>query len=103
MKRTNIMLTDEQHRKLKLYAKREGRTLGELVRDALDSTYKKKNDIEHRKTIALEAYKEGFISLGKLAEILGVDIVSARLYLKEQGIPIRVQGPHEIARDTANA
>jgi predicted HTH domain antitoxin len=103
MKRTNIMLTDEQHRKLKLYAKKEGRTLGELVRDALDLTYKKKNDIEYRKAIALDAYKEGFISLGKLAEILGVDIVSARLYLKGHGISIRVQELHEIARDAANA
>lgn len=103
MKRTNIMLTDEQHRKLKSYSKKEGRTLGELVREAVDNVYKKKDALDHRKSIALDAYKEGFISLGKLSEILGVDIVSARLYLKEHGIPIRVQELHEIVRDAANA
>lgn len=103
MKRTNIMLTDEQHKKLKSYAKKEGRTLGELVREALDSTYKKKNILEHRKYVALDAYQEGIISLGKLAEILGLDIVSARLYLKEKNIPLKVQDLQEIARDAVNA
>ncbi|MGB6866887.1 MAG: hypothetical protein WBE11_14455 [Candidatus Aminicenantaceae bacterium] len=34
MKRTNIMPSDEQHNKLKRYAKKEGRTLGGLVREA---------------------------------------------------------------------
>ena len=54
----------------------------------MDTAYEKKDSIEHRKHIALEAYKEGFISLGKLAETLGVDIVSARSYLKERNIPL---------------
>ncbi|MFZ5998086.1 MAG: UPF0175 family protein [Nitrospirota bacterium] len=103
MKRTNIMLTDEQHKKLKSYAKREGRTLGELVREALDVTYKKRDEIEHRKAVALDAYKEGLISIGKLAEILGVDVVTARLYLKEKGIPVNVQNASEAAQDAANA
>ncbi|MEW6215674.1 MAG: UPF0175 family protein [Nitrospirota bacterium] len=103
MKRTNIMLTDEQHKRLKSCAKKEGRTLGELVREALDSTYKRKNIFEHRKNIALDAYQEGLISLGKLAEILGLDIVSARLYLKEKNIPLKVQDLQEIARDAVNA
>lgn len=103
MKRTNIMLTDEQHKVLKTHAKKEGRTLGELVRGALDTAYKKKNRIEHRRQIALEAYKEGFISIGKLSEILGIDIVSLRLYLKEEGIPLKTQDIEEIAMDVVNA
>lgn len=103
MKRTNIMLTDEQHRKLKSYSKKEGRTLGELVREAVDNVYKKKDIVDHRKSVALDAYKEGLISLGKLSEILGVDILSARLYLKEQGIPVGGQDKYEIAMDAANA
>jgi predicted HTH domain antitoxin len=101
MKRTNIMLTDDQHRRLKSSSKKEGRTLGELVRGAVDAA--KKDSIEHRKIIALEAYKEGFISLGKLAETLGVDIVSARLYLEEHNIPLKTQESHEIDRDAVNA
>ena len=103
MKRTNIMLTDDQHKALKIYAKKEGRTLGELVREALDAIYKKKNKIEHRRQIALEAYKEGFISIGKLSEITGFDIISLRLYLKEQGIPLKTQDREEIAQDVVNA
>lgn len=99
MKRTNIMLTDEQHKVLKNYAKKEGRTLGELVRGALDVAYKKKDRIEHRKQIALEA----FISRGKLSEIIGIDIVSLRLYLKEEGIPLKTQDIEEITMDVVNA
>lgn len=103
MKRTNVMLGEEQHKKLKFYAKREGRTLGELVREAIDSTYKKKDSLEQRKQVALNAYREGFISLGKLAEVLGVDPVSARIYLRELGIPIFGQDLKDIDQDTKNA
>jgi predicted HTH domain antitoxin len=103
MKRTNIMLKDEQLKKMKLYAKKEGTTLGRLVRDALDTVYEKKDELEERRKVALNAYREGFISLGKLAEILGLDPVSARRYLIEHGIPIRSQDGDELARDAKNA
>ena len=103
MKRTNIMLSDDQHKKLKRYAQREGRTLGGLVRDAFDVVYKKKDRLEHRRQVAISAYKEGFISLGKLAEILGLDPVSTRNYLKDQGIPIQSQDLTSLAKDAENA
>ncbi|MBA4348369.1 MAG: hypothetical protein C0415_00045 [Thermodesulfovibrio sp.] len=103
MKRTNIMLTEEQHKSLSAYAKKEKKTLGELVRQALNIKYKKRDVIEHRRLIAVEAYKEGFISIGKLSEILGTDTVSIRLYLKEHGILINTQGIDEIRKDIANA
>ncbi len=102
MKRTNIMLTDEQHRLLKEYANREEKTLGQLVRDAVDIKYNQ-DRIEHGKSVALESYKEGFISIGKLSEILGVDTVSTRLYLREKGIPVEAQDKEEILQDVANA
>jgi predicted HTH domain antitoxin len=103
MKRTNILLKDDQHKKLKLYAKKEGATLGELVRDALDVVYRKKDPIEQRREVALSAYREGFISLGKLGEVLGLDPVSARDYLRERGIPVRVQDGGELTSDAKNA
>lgn len=103
MKRTNIMLTDEQRRKLKSYAKKEGRTLGELVRESLDATYAKVNSVERRKSVALDAYREGLISLGRLSEVLGIDHVTTRLYLKEKGIRVKVQEPSEILKDAQNA
>jgi predicted HTH domain antitoxin len=52
---------------------------------------------------ALDSYREGSISLGKVAEILGLDPVSARRYLKEKGIPIRSQDLPEIRKDADNA
>jgi predicted HTH domain antitoxin len=103
MKRTNIMLTDNQHKKLKAFAVKEGKTLGELVREALNAVYEKKDALERKRAAALDAYREGFISLGRLSEILGLDAVSARLYLKEHGISIRVQDLHELKQDAMNA
>jgi predicted HTH domain antitoxin len=103
MKRTNIMLSDDQHKKLKRYAKREGRTLGGLVREALDVVYKSKDKLEQRRQVAISAYKEGFISLGKLAEVLGLDPVSARNYLKEHEISIQSQDLKDLAQDSENA
>lgn len=103
MKRTNILLTEEQHKKLKQYAKKEGKTLGKMVREAVDQTYKKKDSLEKRKQTAINAYKESFISLGKLAEVLGLDPVSARLYLEEHKIPLQQQDLEDISQDVANA
>lgn len=103
MKRTNIMLSDDQHKKLKKYAQREGRTLGGLVRDALDIVYKKKDRLEQRRQVAVSAYREGFISLGKLAEVLGIDPVSTRNYLNDQGIPIQSQDLENLTRDSEHA
>jgi len=103
MKRTNIMLTENQHKTIKAYARKEGKTLGSMVRDALDVVYKKKDILERRKQTALNAYGEGLISLGKLAEILGLDPVSARLYLKDLGIPLQVQDRSGADGDAADA
>jgi predicted HTH domain antitoxin len=103
MKRTNIMLTENQHKTIKAYARKEGKTLGSMVRDALDVVYKKKDILERRKQTALNAYGEGLISLGKLAEILGLDPVSARLYLKDLGILLQVQDRSGAAGDAVDA
>ena len=65
--------------------------------------YQKKDSLEQRRSVALNAYKEGFISLGKLSEILGIDTISARLYLKQMYVPMRSQGVDEIKKDVPNA
>jgi len=103
VKRTNILLTDGQHKAVKAYAKREGKTLGRMVREALDVAYQKKDPLERRKETAIAAYREGFISLGKLSEVLGLDPVSARIYLNKSGIPLLAQDVTEIKRDADNA
>ncbi len=103
MKRTNVLLTDSQHKAVKAYAKRKGKTLGRMVREALDVAYQKKDPLERRKETAIAAYREGFISLGKLSEVLGMDPISARSYLKETGLPLLVQDIDEVKRDAENA
>src|SRR5512136_2837413 len=102
MKRTNILLTDSQHKVVKAYAKKEGKTLGRMVREALDAAYQKKDPLERRRETALASYREGFISLGKLAEVIGLDPVSARAYLKDAGVPLQVQAAAEAKSDAEN-
>jgi len=103
MKRTNIMLGEDQHKKLKAYAHRDGRTIGKLVREAVDGAYGKKDPLEIRKNIALQAYQEGLISLGKLSEVLGVDPLAARDYIKGRGIALFSQDIQNLSKDAANA
>lgn len=97
------MLSEEQHKKLKRYSKKEGRTLGGLIRDAVDFVYKDKDEVEQRRQVAINAYEEGFISLGKLAEVLGLDPVSTRKYLRTHGKQIHTQDRDALNTDAANA
>jgi predicted HTH domain antitoxin len=103
MKRTNIMLDNDQHRTLKAYAQKENRTIGKLVREAIDSAYGNKDRLEQRREVSLKAYQEGLISLGKLAEVLGLDPVAARLYLRERKIRLLVQDSDDFRSDAAHA
>jgi predicted HTH domain antitoxin len=103
MKRTNILLTEGQHKAVKAYARKEGKTLGRMVREALDAAYQEKDPLERRRETALAAYREGFISLGKLSEVLGLDPVSARVYLRQAGVPVRSQDVADIALDASHA
>ena len=103
MKRTNILLTDKQHKFIKRYSRKEGRTMGELILDAIDQVYQSKDAVEKRMALALEAYNEGLLSLGRLAEVLGMDPVSTRDYLLEKGIPLRYQDYEDILKDITNA
>ena len=59
--------------------------------------------LQRRQQMALAAYQEGLISLGKLAESLGLDPVSARRYLKEQGIAVTMPDIEEALADVGNA
>jgi len=53
--------------------------------------------------VALNAYQEGFISLGKLAEVLGLDPVSARKHLRQHGVAVLSQDVKEAELDSGNA
>ncbi len=102
MIRTNIMLTERQHALLKSQSRLRRKTIGELVRDAVDDAFLE-DPVERRRQVAVGAYEEGLISLGRLGETLGLDPVSARQYLIEQGISLSVQEAAELTADAANA
>lgn len=103
MKRTNILLTDKQHKIIKRYSRKEGKTMGELIRNAIDQVYQGKDTVENRRALATEAYKEGLLGLGRLAEVLGMDPISTRDYLLENGTPLQAQDYEDILKDIANA
>lgn len=83
----HVKIAPEILANLKELAKEREQTMGELVRQALDSCYQLDllNLSEEQKQ-ALSAYKGGFISIGKLAELMGHHVLQMRSWLKEHGI-----------------
>lgn len=74
-------------RGLKQVAGRRRVTVGELVRQAVQTCYQ--TDwlrLTAAQRQALEAYRGGYISLGKLAETQGLTPLKAREWLAEHGI-----------------
>ncbi len=63
-------------------------TVGELVRQAVQTCYQTEwLGLTASQRQALEAYRGGYIALGKLAESLGLTALQAREWLNERGIP----------------
>lgn len=102
MIRTNVMLNNDQHNTLKQMAKTMHRSMGELVRDAVTTVYSG-DVLERRRSVALAAYQEGLLSLGRLAETLGLDPVSARAYCSAHGVKQLTQDAADIVSDAAHA
>ena len=69
-------------------AAQRGVSVGTLVRRALVATHQPQIlDLSQRQRQAVEAYQGGFISLGRLAETLGLHVLEARAWLAEHQIP----------------
>ena len=61
--------------------------VGELVRQAVQTCYQTEwLGLTAAQRQALEAYRGGFVSIGKLAETLGLTPLKAREWLNERGI-----------------
>ena len=74
--------------RLKEMAKIRKQSVGELVRQAINSCYQVELlGMPPAQRRAVEAYQGGYISLGKLAEKMGTHVIQMRLWLKEHGIP----------------
>jgi hypothetical protein len=88
-------------RGLKQVAGRRRVTVGELVRQAVQTCYQTEwLGLSAAQRQALEAYRGGFISLGKLAEAMGLTPLKVREWLNERGI---VQNTACAKEDVAHA
>ena len=74
-------------RGLKQVAGRRQVTVGELVRQAVQTCYQTEwLGLTAGQRQALEAYRGGYISLGKLAEEMGLTALKLREWLDERGL-----------------
>jgi hypothetical protein len=84
----HIKVTPELAKGLKSLSKKRETSVGELVRQAVHSCYQLDLlNLNERHRRALEAFQGGYISLGKLAEEMGMNIWNTRKWLEEHNIP----------------
>jgi DNA-directed RNA polymerase specialized sigma24 family protein len=83
----HVKLDPEEDRQLALMAREAGKSKGQLVREAIQSCYQTNVGVlpRHQRE-ALTAYRGGFISLGKLAEMMGIPQEEMRDWLEERGL-----------------
>lgn len=84
----HIKVGHEINMELKRLGKARGTTVSELIRQALLICYQPELlGLSDRQKQALEAYRGGFISLGKLSELMGRSPIEMQKWLKEHEIP----------------
>ena len=84
----HIKVKPEMAKGLKELSRKREISVGELVRKALTSCYiLDLIDLSEKQRRALEAFLGEYISLGKLAEELGMTIWDTRVWLEEHDIP----------------
>ncbi|NQU65398.1 MAG: ribbon-helix-helix protein, CopG family [SAR324 cluster bacterium] len=73
---------------LKELSRKRSTSVGELVRRAVVSCYQLELlDMGEKQRRAVEAYQGGYISLGKLAEEMGLSVLKIRKWLEDYDIP----------------
>jgi hypothetical protein len=83
----HIKIGPTVHEELKKLGRTRGMTVSELVRQALFMCYQLElMGLSDRQKQALEAYRGGFISLGKLSELMGRSSIEMRQWLSEHQI-----------------
>jgi hypothetical protein len=84
----HIKVKPELAKGLKALARKRETSVGELVRQAVISCYQiDMTNLSDQQRRAVEAFQGGYISLGKLAEEMGMSIWNTRKWLIEHDIP----------------
>lgn len=83
----HVKLDSKTDQDLKKLAHERGKSKGQLVREAITACYQTAlDDIPIRQRQAIFAYQGGYISLGKLAQEMGMHVLELRPWLQERGI-----------------
>lgn len=86
----HIKLDSETDKKLKKLAYDQGKSKGQLVREAISACYQTAmEDLPLRQRQAIAAYQGGYISLGRLARAMGMHVLELRNWMKGHGMPTR--------------
>ena len=84
----HIKVTPELASALKSLSQKRETSVGELVRRAVLSCYQLDMlNLNEKQRRAVEAFQGGYISLGKLAEEMGMSVWNLRKWLEEHEIP----------------
>lgn len=83
----HVKIDHEFNLELKKLANDRSTTVSELIRQALITCYQiDLLGLPDKQKQALEAYRGGFISLGKLSELMGLTVLEMRKWLGEHHI-----------------
>jgi len=86
----HVKLDTETDGKLKKLAYDQGKSKGQLVREAIAACYQTSlDDLPLRQRQGISAYQGGYISLGKLARVMGMHVLEMRGWLREHRIAER--------------
>ena len=97
----HIKIRPEIANGLKILSKKQDVSVGELVRKAILSSYQLDLlDLSIKQKRAAEAFQGGYISIGKLAEEMGMNIWDTQKWLKDHEI---MQNNAFIEDDVKNA
>ena len=84
----HVKIDREMAEGLDYLAKTRNTSKGQLVREALSACYQTAClGLSKRQEQALAAYQGGYISIGKLAFVMGMHVLDLRIWLREHSIP----------------
>ena len=95
-----IKLDREMDAQLERLAQSRRKSKGQLAREAISACYQiAMIELPLQQSWALAAYQGGYISLGKLAQAMGLHVLDLRIWLDERGIVQQnVYGDQDVRR-----